>query len=204
MALALLFCAGCNNNRLERLSSSNACDPDEDLASFELLESEEDVFELVSGGLPTDAEFETTGFTVTKVDGDIISTFNPAFLFTDDSRLNIVCAAGFVLDEPTAGGFAFSLAILNLEQELNQYDYTVDYDTQRSESGDPVFDTEGSPVLTPIGGTDILDALVNLGFEVNLYTFQQGNQQNVVFIVHARNIAENLTLRLRLQEIDEG
>ena len=194
---ALLIFTGCGSNRINRLSSAGQCNPDENLASFELLENEGGVFELVPGGLPTDSEFETTGFTLTKIENKIISTFSPIGFFSDEPRLSIVCADGFVVNEPASGSFDFSVAVLNLKQELHQHDYFIDFSTQNT----PIFNTNALPVLTPLGGVDILDAMISLGYEVNLYTFKKGNQRNVVFIIHARDLSKNLTLRLRLQKI---
>ena len=194
--------SGCNNNQLDRLSSKNECDPKADLASFELLENENEIFELITNGLPTESNFETTGFTITKVDGDIISSFTPNGLFSDNPRLAISCAGGFVINKPASGSFEFSVPTLNADQELNVYDFSVDYDTKRSKSGLTVFSLEEPATLVPIEGSDILEALVSrLGYdEVHLYTFVEGSQKNIVFIAHARN-SVGVTLRLRLQQI---
>jgi hypothetical protein len=208
-ALVLLLIAsmltfiGCNNNRIDRLSAGDVCDPDADLASFELLEGEAELFELVTSGLPTDNQFETTGFTLTKLDGDIISTFNPLGLFSDEPGFRIECAGGFALGQPASGSFTFTVPALSPEQELIQFDYSVNYDSERASNGIEVFDTTVAPVLTPLTGIDILGSLNGLGYETNLYTRSEGNDRNRVFIIHARDLVQNITLRLRMQELEQ-
>ena len=199
-----LLLTSCGNNRINRLDNSGLCDPEADLASFELLEDEEEIFELVPGGqLPAGQEFEATGFTLTKIDGAITSSYNPINLYGDEEGFTVVCSNGFVLGQDTTGSFNFVVPLLNSAQELNQYDYAVDYDTTRGELGEEVFNTETPPALTPVGGVDILAELVNLGYEVNLYTFSSGDQQNVVFTAHARILAEGITLRIRIAEVED-
>jgi len=204
LLLTLLATASCNNSRNPRLNLSTVCDLEADIASFELLESEEDDFALVTGGLPTGKEYETTGFVITKEDGDITSSYIPVprTLFSDEPTFGLICVNGFTLDQEVSGSFNFSVPILSEDQEMNEYNFSVDYDTERNNE-DPVVNTQAPVLITPLSGVDILAALTNLGFEVNLYTPSEGDDQNTIFSAHARNLTDGLTLRLQISVVEE-
>ena len=203
LVLILFTALGCNNNRTERRSLSEVCDPEADVASFELSEREEDRFDLVPGGLPTGSTYRTSGFTITKVEGDIITSYAPSRLFTDEVDVETLCAFGFPPDESSSGTFVFSVPILNTEQEFNDYTFSISYDTDRPNGDLPVIVSDGAPTLTPLTGVDILGELIALGYEVNLYTASEGGNRNVIFIAHARDLSQGLTLRVRIETIQE-
>ena len=204
LAIFILFTVfGCNNNRTERRSLNEVCNPDADIASFELLESEEDRFELVPGGLPTGSTYRTSGFTVTKVDGDIIASFAPSRLFTDEVDIETLCAFGFPPGESASGSYVFSVPLLSTTQEFNDYTFSISYDTDRPNGDLPVIISDGPPIITPLTGVDILGELIALGYEVNLYTASEGGSSNEIFIAHARDLSQGLTLRVRIETLGE-
>lgn len=203
-ASLFLFCS-CTNNRTGRLSQATVCDLEADIASFELLEDEVDDFELVSNLPSSNGEtYEVTNFAVTVVDNDITSSYipNTRDLFSDQPTFGLVCVQGFRIGTPASGSFSFSVPVINRDQEMSEYSFSVDYDSERN-NDDPVVNTSDDVIVTPLVGTDIVGTLTGLGYEVNIYTPNSGGNQNVAYTLHARILASEIFLRLQLRLIED-
>ena len=204
-----LFTLACNNNRNFRLRGSQVCDLEEDLVTFELTENEieNELFETVSTGLPSDSNFETISIIATKVEGDITTSFSSSSVQSVSPRLNISCVDGFEFDEDTSGSFDIEVPVAYEDETLNLITFPFEFNLSTDTIDDPVFNPELVPTINDSSSGDILTAFQDLGYEVVLYTPVDDDREDdepiEIFVIHARQASDGLTLRTTLNLVPE-
>ena len=128
LALFLIFIVSCNNSRGLRLSATNNCNPNNDLAAYELTEAEEDVFELTSQDFTNGDLYLSPSFRLTKYIGDQQFTYSTNNLVSGVLNLRNACVGGFVLDETGQSGSGdFEISYLNSEGNVQIAGAQIDY-----------------------------------------------------------------------------
>jgi hypothetical protein len=210
LILTQLFTVACNNNRNFRLRGSQACDLEEDLVTFELTEDEveDELFENVSTGLPSDSNFETISIIATKVEGDITTSFSSSGVQSVSPRLNVSCVDGFDFDKNSSGSFDIEVPVLYEDDAtLNLVTFPFEFNLSSNTIGEPVFDPDLEPTINNSASSDIISAFQDLGYEVQLYTPVDDDREDdepiKVFVIHARLSDQDLTLRTTLNLVPE-
>jgi|GEM_PF-3861583 len=209
LLLTQIFTLACNNNRNFRLRGSQACDLEEDLVTFELTEDEveDERFETVSTGLPSDSNFETISIIATKVEGDITTSFSSSGLQSVLPRLNVSCVDGFDFDKDSSGSFDIEVPVSYEDETLNLITFPFEFNLSADTIDDPVFDPDLVPTISDSSSGDILTAFQDLGYEVELYTPVDDDRDDdepiEIFVIHARLPGQDLTLRTTLNLVPE-
>ena len=203
-ALILISLISCNNNRGLRLSATNSCNPDRDLASYELNEGEEQTFEVSTQNFTGGESFSTPTFRFSKYINDQVFTYSTVSLPAGALNLQNLCVGGFVFNGPSqSGSGSFEVAFLNSSGGVQIAGGQIDYDTGKPEDETVLIlsDLLNEPVspVTP----DILTQLSLLGFETQVFTYINGPRRNNEFLIHARNLSEGLFTRIGVNLVNE-
>ena len=196
-ALFLIFLVSCNNGRGLRLSATNNCNPDNDIAAYELNENEEEIFELSSQNFVGGDIFISPSFRLTKYINDQQFTYSTNNLAAGILNLRNVCVGGFTFGETgQSGSGSFEVAYFNTAGNVQVAGAQIDYDADKPE-GEAVLGTSNfiNEIVSP-ETSDILTQLSLLGFETQVFTYKSGERRNQEFVIHARNTSSEVFARI--------
>lgn len=188
-ALLLITVVSCNNGRGLRLSATNSCNHDNDLAAYDLNENEKEIFELSAQDFTGGDVFLSPTFILSKYIGDLQFTYSTANLVSGAVNFRNRCVGGFVFGETGQSGLdTFEVAFLNTSGSVQIAGAQIEFDADKPE-GEPVLNTSNftNSTVTP-ETSDLLTQLSLLGYETQVFTYISGERRNQEFIVHARNI----------------